>query len=79
MLLEKSGDKFLLKFHMSEAGNVQGRQDSRKLFHSPIIKFSTMLVRPVATDKCAFYLLNTTQVRAGAVRVSCALDYLTTV
>ena len=33
----------------------------RRLFHSPIIKYSTMLVRPVATDKRAFYLLNTTE------------------
>ena len=31
------------------------------MFHSPIIKYSTMLVRPVATDKRAFYLLNTTE------------------
>ena len=32
----------------------------RRLFHSPIIKYSTILVRHVATDKRAFYLLNTT-------------------
>ena len=31
---------------------------------SPVIKFSTMLVRPVATNKRAFYLMNTTQMGA---------------
>ena len=46
MLLQKQDDKYLLKFHTSAA--VSG-QDSRKFFHSPVIKFSTMLVRPVAT------------------------------
>jgi len=61
MLLQKQGDKYLLKFHSSSAGQAPGKEDSRRLFHSPIIKFSTMLVRPVATDKRAFYLLNTTE------------------
>ena len=32
----------------------------RRLFHSPIIKYSTILVRHVATCMRAFYLLNTT-------------------
>ena len=31
---------------------------------SPVIKFSTMLVRPVATNKRAFFLMNTTQIGA---------------
>ena len=35
-----------------------------KKIHSPVIKFNTMLVRPVATNKRAFYLMNTTQVGA---------------
>lgn len=61
MLLQKQGEKYLLKFHSSSAGQAPGKEDSRRLFHSPIIKFSTMLVRPVATDKRAFYLLNTTE------------------
>jgi len=63
MLLQKQGDKYQLKFHAAGAGNAAGEKakDDRKLFHSPIIKFSTMLVRPVATDKRAFYLLNTTE------------------
>eukprot|EP00090_Calanus_glacialis_P005930 TRINITY_DN14639_c0_g1_i1.p1 TRINITY_DN14639_c0_g1~~TRINITY_DN14639_c0_g1_i1.p1 ORF type:complete len:1421 (-),score=247.02 TRINITY_DN14639_c0_g1_i1:1497-5759(-) len=61
MLLQKQGEKYLLKFHSSSAGQAPGKEDSRRLFHSPIIKFSTMLVRPVANDKRAFYLLNTTE------------------
>lgn len=59
MLLQKQDDKYLLKFHTSTTGNaVTGQGDSRKFFHSPVIKFSTMLVRPVATSKFAlkFYL-----------------------
>ena len=57
------GDKYQLKFHAAGAGNAAGEKapTDRRLFHSPIIKFSTMLVRPVATDKRAFYLLNTTE------------------
>merc|ERR1712223_1869945 len=58
MLLQKQDEKYILKFHTSTAapGGTSG-----KFNHSPIIKFSTLLVRPVATDKRAFYLLNTTQ------------------
>ena len=77
------GEKYQLKFHAAGAGNAAGEKaptSDRRLFHSPIIKFSTMLVRcrlifqvlpdqkpfndyfrPVATDKRAFYLLNTTE------------------
>ncbi|XP_071744698.1 uncharacterized protein [Lepeophtheirus salmonis] len=58
MLLQKQDDKYLLKFHTSGAASSTG---DKKFFHSPIIEFSTMLVRPVATDKRAFYLLNITQ------------------
>jgi len=63
MLLQKQGDKYQLKFHAAGAGNAAGEKaptSDKRLFHSPIIKFNTMLVRPVATDKRAFYLLNTT-------------------
>ena len=31
---------------------------------SPVIKFSTLIVRPVATNKRAFYMMNTTQMGA---------------
>merc|ERR1719225_530141 len=60
MLLQKQDDKYLLKFHTSTFGTT-GAPQGQKFCHSPVIKFSTMLVRPVATDKRAFYLLNTTQ------------------
>jgi hypothetical protein len=61
MLLQKQDDKYVLKFHTSTAGPGIGAASSGKFNHSPVIKFSTLLVRPVATDKRAFYLLNTTQ------------------
>ena len=61
MLLQKQDDKYLLKFHTSTAGPGIGAAASGKFNHSPVIKFSTLLVRPVATDERAFYLLNTTQ------------------
>merc|ERR1719192_1645167 len=60
MLLQKQDDKYLLKFHTTTFGTT-GAPQGQKFCHSPVIKFSTMLVRPVATDKRAFYLLNTTQ------------------
>ena len=48
MLLQKQDEKYILKFHTSTAapGGTSG-----KFNHSPIIKFSTLLVRPVATGK----------------------------
>jgi len=61
MLLQKQDDKYLLKFHTSTVGNAAVGSQGHKFCHSPVIKFSAMLVRPVATDKRAFYLLNTTQ------------------
>lgn len=61
MLLQKQDDKYLLKFHTSTFGTTAVGTQGHKFCHSPVIKFATMLVRPVATDKRAFYLLNTTQ------------------
>merc|ERR1719225_352554 len=61
MLLQKQDDKYLLKFHTSTFGTTAVGTQGHKFCHSPVIKFSAMLVRPVATDKRAFYLLNTTQ------------------
>ena len=54
MLLQKQDDKYLLKFHTSAAGagggaGVGGIGGSGKPVVSPVIKFSTLLVRPVAT------------------------------
>ena len=43
--------------------NVKNILQVKKIL-SPVIKFSTMLVRPVATNKRAFYLMNTTQIGA---------------
>ena len=42
------GDKYQLKFHAAGAGNAAGEKaptSDKRLFHSPIIKFNTMLVR----------------------------------
>ena len=56
-------ERYLLKFHTGAGASIQagGREEAKKI-HSPVIKFTTMLVRPVATNKRAFYLMNTTQV-----------------
>jgi hypothetical protein len=52
MLLQKQDEKFLLKFHTSSAGgNLPSNTGGGKFCHSPVIKFSTMLVRPVATGE----------------------------
>ena len=48
MLLQKQDDKYLLKFHTTTFGTT-GAPQGQKFCHSPVIKFSTMLVRPVAT------------------------------
>ena len=44
---------------------------------SPVIKFSTLIVRPVATNKRAFYMMNTTQMGAQLyeLQVSGILTY----
>ena len=51
MLLQKQDEKYVLKFHTSTAGPGIGAVSSGKFNHSPVIKFSTLLVRPVATGK----------------------------
>ena len=46
--LPHQGDKYQLKFHAAGAGNAAGEKaptSDKRLFHSPIIKFNTMLVR----------------------------------
>ena len=53
MLLQKQDDKYLLKFHTTTFGTT-GAPQGQKFCHSPVIKFSTMLVRPVATGKSLF-------------------------
>jgi hypothetical protein len=50
MLLQRTDDKYLLKFHTSIGGTSLGQNPAGgKWQHSPIIKFASMLVRPVAT------------------------------
>ena len=51
MLLQKQDDKYLLKFHTSTFGTASVGTQGHKFCHSPVIKFATMLVRPVATGK----------------------------
>ena len=63
MFLQKQDEKYLLKFH-TVSGGLPGNRDDMKKILSPVIKFSTMIVRPVATNKKAFYLMNTTQMGA---------------
>jgi hypothetical protein len=53
MLLQKLDDKYLLKFHTSSAANASVGSQGHKFCHSPVIKFSAMLVRPVATGGSA--------------------------
>ena len=76
MFLQKQDEKYLLKFHTGSGGIVPGvnnRDDVKKIL-SPVIKFSTMLVRPVATNKRAFYLMNTTQM--GAQLYELQVEYI---
>ena len=61
MLLQKQDDKYLLKFHTTTFSNAAVGSQGNKLCHSPVIKFSTMLVRPVATGKkkLSFFVFGT--------------------
>ncbi|CAG0914094.1 unnamed protein product [Notodromas monacha] len=54
MLLQKDGDKFHLKYH--SITSVAGKDDNKHLY-SPIISCPGLLVRQVATDKKAFFLV----------------------
>ncbi|XP_066992612.2 rho guanine nucleotide exchange factor 12 isoform X3 [Anabrus simplex] len=54
ILLQKQDDKYCLKFYNTNAGD-------RSPTLSPVIKVSTVLVRPNAVDKKALYLVNTSQ------------------
>lgn len=52
ILLQKQDDKYILKFHKEET----------KVTHSPIIKLGNLLIRNVATDKKALFLVSTSTV-----------------
>ncbi|XP_038164664.1 rho guanine nucleotide exchange factor 12-like [Cyprinodon tularosa] len=54
VLLQKQDERLVLKFH---GKNMSSVQDAKHSF-SPIIKLSTVLVRPVATENKAFFVLS---------------------
>ncbi|XP_015243368.1 PREDICTED: rho guanine nucleotide exchange factor 12-like [Cyprinodon variegatus] len=54
VLLQKQDERLVLKFH---GKNMSSVQDAKHSF-SPVIKLSTVLVRPVATENKAFFVLS---------------------
>ncbi|XP_017284671.1 rho guanine nucleotide exchange factor 12 [Kryptolebias marmoratus] len=54
VLLQKQDERLVLKFH---GKNLVSAADTKHIF-SPVIKLNTVLVRPVATDKKAFFVLS---------------------
>ncbi|KAM9846903.1 rho guanine nucleotide exchange factor 12 [Aulostomus maculatus] len=54
VLLQKQDERLLLKFH---GKNLASAADTKHIF-SPVIKLSTVLVRPVATDNKSFFVLS---------------------
>ncbi|XP_053297394.1 rho guanine nucleotide exchange factor 12 isoform X1 [Pleuronectes platessa] len=54
VLLQKQDERLILKFH---GKNPASATDTKNIF-SPIIKLSTVLVRPVATDNKSFFVLS---------------------
>ncbi|XP_037681586.1 rho guanine nucleotide exchange factor 11 isoform X4 [Choloepus didactylus] len=57
VLLQKQDEKLLLKCHSKTAG---GSSDSKQTF-SPVLKLNAVLVRSVATDKRAFFIICTSE------------------
>lgn len=57
ILLQRQDDKFILKYYNVNSGGASSNERAPTL--SPIIKVSTVLVRPNAVDKKALYLVNT--------------------
>ncbi|MEQ2249321.1 hypothetical protein ILYODFUR_028046, partial [Ilyodon furcidens] len=54
VLLQKQDERLVLKFH---GKNLTSVPDAKQMF-SPVIKLSTVLVRPVATENKAFFVLS---------------------
>ncbi|CAH2319471.1 rho guanine nucleotide exchange factor 12 isoform X3 [Pelobates cultripes] len=54
VLLQKQDDKLILRCHSK---NLASTSDSKHIF-SPVIKLSTVLVRPVATDNKALFVIS---------------------
>ncbi|KAJ1521308.1 hypothetical protein ONE63_002986 [Megalurothrips usitatus] len=57
ILLQRQDEKFILKYYNVNSGGTSSNERAPTL--SPIIKVSTVLVRPNAVDKKALYLVNT--------------------
>ncbi|XP_006861801.1 PREDICTED: rho guanine nucleotide exchange factor 11 [Chrysochloris asiatica] len=57
VLLQKQDEKLLLKCHSKTAG---GSSDSKQTF-SPVLKLNAVLIRSVATDKRAFFIICTSE------------------
>uniref|UniRef100_A0A8C3RVK1 Rho guanine nucleotide exchange factor 11 n=1 Tax=Chelydra serpentina TaxID=8475 RepID=A0A8C3RVK1_CHESE len=57
VLLQKQDEKLVLKFHSKTA---LGSSDTKQTF-SPVLKLSSMLVRSVATDKRALFIICTSE------------------
>ena len=60
MFLQKQDEKYVLKFHsLSSVTPMSSQRDeATRRIHSPVIKFSSLLVRTVATNKRAFFVIN---------------------
>uniref|UniRef100_A0A672ZFG3 Rho guanine nucleotide exchange factor (GEF) 12b n=1 Tax=Sphaeramia orbicularis TaxID=375764 RepID=A0A672ZFG3_9TELE len=54
VLLQKQDERLVLKFH---GKNLASTADAKQIF-SPVIKLSTVLVRPVATNHRSFFVLS---------------------
>ncbi|MEQ2284254.1 hypothetical protein AMECASPLE_019716, partial [Ameca splendens] len=54
VLLQKQDERLVLKFH---GKNLTSVPDAKQMF-SPVIKLNTVLVRPVATENKAFFVLS---------------------
>ncbi|XP_075764087.1 rho guanine nucleotide exchange factor 11 isoform X3 [Pelodiscus sinensis] len=57
VLLQKQDEKLVLKCHSK---TVQGSSDTKQTF-SPVLKLSSMLIRSVATDKRALFIICTSE------------------
>uniref|UniRef100_A0A8C8SQA7 Rho guanine nucleotide exchange factor 11 n=1 Tax=Pelusios castaneus TaxID=367368 RepID=A0A8C8SQA7_9SAUR len=57
VLLQKQDEKLVLKFHSKMA---LGASDTKQTF-SPVLKLNSMLIRSVATDKRAFFIICTSE------------------
>ncbi|XP_030833965.1 interaptin isoform X2 [Strongylocentrotus purpuratus] len=66
VLLSKQDDKLVLKLHST---TNQAREELKT--HSPIIKLSTVLCRPVATNKKAFFLVSTSSAAGPQIYELC--------